>query len=235
MSLRDPGRTCLVTGASRGLGLEFVRQYVADGWVVHACARDPASGPLAEAIAASHGNIVPHVLDMADAEGPARLVHDLRGMSLDLLINNAGVYGPPVQDETGVDPQAWLDAFMVNSIAPVRLTLACLPFLVRVKGKVVTVTSRMGSIGDMMAGGYYAYRATKAAVNASMRALSIDVAARNVTSVVIHPGWVRTDMGGKEAPLSPKDSVTAMRKTIAGVTLSDTGRFFNYDGESLPW
>jgi len=235
MSLRDPGRTCLVTGASRGLGLELVRQYVADGWVVHACARDPANGPLADAIAASNGNIVPHVLDMMDPEGPARLAHDLRGMSLDLLVNNAGVYGPPVQDLSGVDQQAWLDAFTVNSIAPVRLTLAFLPYLTKVKGKVVTITSRMGSIGDMMAGGYYAYRATKAAVNASLRAVSIDVAAQNVTSVVMHPGWVRTDMGGKEAPLSPKESVTAMRKVIASVTLSDTGKFFNYDGEILPW
>ena len=83
--------------------------------------------------------------------------------------------------------------------------------------------------------GYYAYRATKAAVNASLRAVSIDVAAQNVTSVVMHPGWVRTDMGGKEAPLSPKESVTAMRKVIAGLSRSDSGKFFNYDGEILPW
>jgi len=235
MSLRDPQLTCLVTGASRGLGLEFVRQYAAEGWVVHAVARDPATGPLAELEAASGGRIVTHAADLADPDAVDRLGRALRGAGLEIVVNNAGVFGPKPQGIDGVDHQGWLDAFAINVVAPVRLTLALLPCLARARGKVVTVTSRMGSIGEMQEGNYYAYRATKAAVNAAFHALALDAKARDVTAFVIHPGWVATDMGGAGAPLSPPDSVAAMRRTIADARREDAGRFFNYDGTPIRW
>jgi NAD(P)-dependent dehydrogenase (short-subunit alcohol dehydrogenase family) len=235
MSMRDPARTCLVTGASRGLGLEFVRQYAAEGWTVHAAARDPSKGALAALATASNGAIVTHAIDVADPSAPERLGQKLRGVVLDVLINNAGVFGPKPQGIEGVDAQGWLEAFAINTVAPVRITLALLDSLARAKGTAVTVTSRMGSIGDTTAGGYYAYRATKAGVNAAMHALALDARSRDVTAIVIHPGWVKTDMGGDAAPLTATDSVNAMRRTIAGVALADTGSFFNYDGSPLPW
>ncbi len=154
---------------------------------------------------------------------------------IDLLINNAGVYGPASQTAADFDPDGWLTTFRVNTLAPMRMVQAFLPHLRAGTGKTVaTLTSQMGSITNND-GGYYAYRSAKAALNSAMRGLSVDLKGDNLVLVVMHPGWVKTDMGGDAAPLRPEDSVRDMRGVIAGLGARDNGRFFNHDGSELPW
>lgn len=228
--------TILITGANRGIGLEFVRQYADAGATIHACARKPAeAAALADIAAKSGGRVQVHALDVADFAAIDSLARDLRDVPIDLLINNAGVYGPPSQTAADFDADGWLATFRVNTLAPMRMVQAFLPHLRASKGKTVaTITSEMGSIANH-AGGYYAYRSAKAALNSAMRGLSVDLKKDGLVLVVMHPGWVKTDMGGASAPLEPEDSVRDMRGVIAGLGAGDNGRFFNYDGSELPW
>jgi NAD(P)-dependent dehydrogenase (short-subunit alcohol dehydrogenase family) len=228
--------TILVTGANRGIGLEFVRQYADTGATVHACARKPAeAAALADIAGKSGGRVQVHALDVADFDAIDALARTLRDVPVDLLINNAGVYGPASQTAADFDPDGWLTTFRVNTLAPMRMVQAFLPHLRAGKGKTVaTLTSQMGSITNND-GGYYAYRSAKAALNSAMRGLSADLRGDNLILVVMHPGWVKTDMGGDAAPLRPEDSVRDMRAVIAGLGAGDNGRFFNHDGSELPW
>jgi NAD(P)-dependent dehydrogenase (short-subunit alcohol dehydrogenase family) len=228
--------TILITGANRGIGLEFVRQYADAGATVHACARKPAEATaLAEIAANSNGRVQVHALDVADFDAIDALARTLRDVPIDLLINNAGIYGPPSQTATDFDADGWLTTFRVNTLAPMRMVQAFLPHLKAGDGKTVaTITSQMGSITNN-AGGYYAYRSAKAALNSAMRGLSVDLKGDDLFLVVMHPGWVKTDMGGAAAPLKPEDSVRDMRGVIARLDAGDNGRFFNHDGSELPW
>jgi NAD(P)-dependent dehydrogenase (short-subunit alcohol dehydrogenase family) len=222
----------LVTGSNRGIGLEFVRQYAADGWRVFATCRRPAKAAALKAIA---GNIQVHALDVVDDSRIAALADELRNERLDLLINNAGVMGP--DDAFGrTDPDGWADTLRVNAIAPVRVLERFLPHLERGRQKtVMSVTSGMGSIGDNTSGGSYAYRTSKAALNQAMRSAAIDLKRKGIIVVVMNPGWVRTDMGGRRAPLAVEQSVANMRRTLAALTAADSGKFFNHTGEVYPW
>jgi NAD(P)-dependent dehydrogenase (short-subunit alcohol dehydrogenase family) len=224
--------TIVITGASRGLGLEFVRQYAADGDRVIAACRHPES---AIALKAIKGDIRLVPLDIADA-GSIQAVADLIGNeSIDILINNAGVYGK-VQTLGKMDYAGWEDVFRINAIGPMHLTDTLLPRIAASKRKlVIGITSLMGSISDNSSGGYYAYRSSKAGLNAVFKSLSIDLKPSGVTAVVLHPGWVKTDMGGSNAPLEPKESVSGMRAVIAKLDTKDSGRFFDYRGKELPW
>ncbi|MGE5537186.1 MAG: SDR family oxidoreductase [Gemmatimonas sp.] len=224
--------TIVITGASRGLGLEFVRQYAADGDRVIAACRDPGS---ASALKAVKGDVRVVALDVADGGSIRALADALANEPIDILINNAGVYGK-AQSLGKMDYAAWLDVFRINSIGPMHLTDALLPRIAAGKRKVVAaVTSLMGSIADNSSGGYYAYRSSKAALNAVFKSLSVDLKPRGITSVVLHPGWVKTDMGGPNAPLEAPESVRGMRAVLAKVTINDTGRFFDYQGREMPW
>lgn len=221
--------TVLITGTNRGIGLELTRQYAAEGWRVHACARDLAK---AAALKEVRGDITLHELDVADETEIAALVRALQGQPIDLLINNAGVGG----NDEATDPDPWLEVFRVNSIAPVRVLEALLPNLQRSKDpRVLNLTSLMGSIADNSSGGSYAYRSSKAALNAAMKSLAIDLKPRGITIAVMHPGWVKTDMGGPGAPVTPKASAEGLRRVIAALKPSDSGAFLNYDGAKLPW
>ncbi|HWA44102.1 MAG TPA: SDR family oxidoreductase [Hypericibacter adhaerens] len=221
--------TVLVTGANRGIGLEFVRQYAEEGWKIHACCRDPKN---AEALAAIKGDITIHRLDVTDDKQIAHLVKELKGDAIDIVINNAGVGG----GDDSTDPEEWLKVFQINSIAPVRVAEALLPNLEMGSGKIVaSLTSRMGSIADNGSGGSYAYRSSKAALNAAMKSLAIDWHRRGIIVVVAHPGWVKTDMGGPSALISPQRSVSGLRQKLSALKLADSGGFFNYDGSVLPW
>ena len=222
----------LVTGANRGIGLEFVRQYAAEGWRVHAACRRPDA---ARELAAVEGDVAIHKLDVADDRQIAALSKGLATEALDVLINNAGVGGP--REGFGeTDTAAWLDVFRVNTIAPVRMAERFIEHLMRGRRKlIVGLTSRMGSIADNTSGGYYAYRSSKAALNAAMKSLAIDLAPRGVAVVVFHPGWVKTDMGGPGAQIAPPASVAGMRRKIESLGPADSGCFFNYDGSPLPW
>ena len=220
----------VITGANRGLGLEFARQYAAEGWRVHACCRRPT-----DALSGIAGDVVLHSLDVTDAKGIAALARDLLGEAVDLLINNAGVLDCR-QSLGQIDYARWEDMMRINTLAPVAVTEALLPALARAgDAKVALITSRMGSVTDNTSGGFYAYRASKAALNAVGRSLALDLADKGITVVLLHPGWVRTDMGGPNGLIDAPQSVAGLRSVIAGAKPADSGRFFAYDGRELPW
>ena len=222
--------TVLITGANRGLGLEFARQYAADGWSVLATVRDPAA---AGDLNATDGVTV-RALDL-DADFFEIDWNAVVGTDpIDVFINNAGVMGPR-QIDTIDDAAAWLNMLAVNSVAPVVIAKAALPLVAAAKGKLVAITSRMGSIADNSSGGYIAYRSSKAALNAAWRSLALDVANQGVTAAVLHPGWVQTRMGGQSAPLTPEKSVSSLRRVIASLTPEKSGGFYDYDGSPIPW
>ena len=219
--------TILITGAGRGLGLEFARQYAAQGWRVIATLRDLARGrdlPKAET----------HLLDVTDGSAVKRLAGELRGTPIDVLLCNAGVltHGEKFGE---FSEKAFVDAFKVNTIAPMALAEAFVDHVAASELRLmVMVSSRMGSIAQAT-GGSYSYRASKAALNMVVKALSTDLAPRGVRVVAVHPGWVRTDMGTSAAMLSPEESVTGLRRVIAALKPGETGRFLNYEGAELPW
>ncbi len=224
--------TALITGAGRGLGLEFSRQFAEDGWTVLAGVREPER---ADELRRIDGDVSPVPLDVADPASVAILGERLSGIPIDLLINNAGIYGPREMSLGAFDFDAWRDVFEVNTLAPMRVAEAFIEHLRAGQGRrIVTVSSKMGSI-ENGSGGSYIYRSSKAAVNAAMKNLAMDLQGEGFTIVVVHPGWVRTDMGGPAAAIDAVESVTGLKKVIDGLTPSDTGRFFNYDGTPIPW
>lgn len=237
--------TVLITGASRGLGLEFARQYAAAGWTVLATARDPArSAPLTALAAASEGRVATWALDVTDAAAVSALAERLAGTAVDVLINNAGTMGTNVAPGQGMLAQRfgktnyadWSDLFAIHTLAPMRMAEAFVNHIAASgERKIVTITSLVGSIADNTLGGMYAYRSTKAAANAVMRSLARDLARRGIIAVPMHPGWVATDIGGPSAPLTVEASVTGMRAVIAGLTAAESGRFWQHDGQELRW
>lgn len=226
--------TCvLVTGANRGLGLEFTRQYAAAGWKVYAACRRPREA--AELAEIAQGGRV-SVLEL-DVSEPRTIARAARAVTdpIEVLINGAGIMGESAALGR-TDYEAWQEVLRVNTLGPVRVSAAFATHVARSARKViVTITSRLGSIADNTSGGWIAYRSSKAAVNMAMRNVAIELAGQGVTCVVLSPGWVRTDMGGPGAPLSPSESVAAMRRLIERLGPGDSGKFFHYDGKSLPW
>ena len=223
----------LITGANRGLGLEFTRQYAADDWRVFAACRDPAG---ARDLAAVEGDVSAETLDVDDGPQVAVLANKLSGQPIDVLINNAGIYGPKDVTRDTVDYDAWGQVFRTNAMSPLAVSAA---FAANVaqggQKKIITLSSIMGSIAENDSSGDFIYRSSKAAVNAVMKSLAGDLKSEGITVVVLHPGWVRTDMGGPDASIEAPESVTGMRAVIAGLKESDSGRFLNYDGTEIPW
>jgi NAD(P)-dependent dehydrogenase (short-subunit alcohol dehydrogenase family) len=225
--------TALITGASRGIGLEFARQYADLAWRVIGTCRDPRT---ATALGEIEGNIDVEALDIADHGQVQALAKSLKREDIDVLINNAGVHGPRPSRLGGIDYDAWAEVFRINTMGPMKVSEAFVEHIARSdQKKIVTITSRMGSIADNESGGAYPYRSSKAALNAVMRSLAADLKPRGVTVVVFHPGWVRTDMGGPSAPIKPERSVESMIKVVSRIKLSDSGKFLNYDGAKLAW
>jgi short-subunit dehydrogenase len=225
----------LVTGANRGLGLEFAKQYAQNGYRVFATARARAQAGELLALAQSNPNVSVHTLAVDDPASITALSHELSGQAIDILLNNAGTGGPKQQRLGSIDYDGMLETLKVNAIAPLRLSEALLPNVERSERKlIVAVTSGMGSIADS-GGGSYAYRASKAALNMSFHNLALDLKDRGVIAVVINPGWVQTDMGGSRAPITPQESISAMRKIFDGLTIADTGKFLDYKGGTWPW
>jgi NAD(P)-dependent dehydrogenase (short-subunit alcohol dehydrogenase family) len=223
-------QTVLVTGANRGLGLEFVRQLQARGDSVIATARDTQG---AQELRDTGARV--ETLDAGDPASIAALCEALGDQPIDLLLNNAGmgVGGRSFPEEDFDEVETF---FRVNSLGPMRVTQGLLPNLRAGQGKtVVHVTSKMGSIEDNTSGGAYGYRASKAALNMLYKSMAIDLRREGVHAVVLHPGWVATAMGGSAAPLTVEDSVRGMLAVIDGLKDSDSGRFFDYSGAEIPW
>jgi NAD(P)-dependent dehydrogenase (short-subunit alcohol dehydrogenase family) len=222
--------THIVTGANRGIGLELVRRLAARGDEVIATARRPDA---ADALRATGARV--EALDVADDASVARLAANLGDTAVDVLVNNAG-QGVGRSALGSLDMDELRRLFEVNALGPLKVTRALLPMLRRGNRKLIAnITSRMGSIADNTSGGSYAYRTSKTALNMIHKSLSLDLAAEGFTCVVLHPGWVRTDMGGAGAPLSVGDSVAGMLRVLDELSPSDNGRFLAFDGEELPW
>jgi len=230
--------TTLITGASRGIGIEFARQYAADGWRILACCRHPEKAEALNELAAQYPGLIQiHQLDVADFAQIDRLEKTLAGETIDVLINNAGIY--PECDSRGfgnTDYEEWARAFRVNTMAPLKMAEAFVIQVARSERKIVaSITSMMGSIDDNTSGGSYLYRSSKAALNMVTKSLSLDLRHDGITAVVFHPGWVQTEMGGPNALITTEQSVSGMRKVIGSLTQSSSGKFFNYDGKEIAW
>jgi NAD(P)-dependent dehydrogenase (short-subunit alcohol dehydrogenase family) len=227
----------LITGANRGLGLEFARQYLGDGWQVYAACRDPASASELRRLAGnSDGKLRILAMDVTDPASIHAAATELDGQAIDLLLNNAGIIGPRGQTIGNIDYDAWAEVLAVNTMGPMRVSEGFVEHVARSDRKlIVTLTSGMGSIADNSSGGSIVYRSSKAAVNMVMRSLAIDLAPRGITCAVVNPGWVRTDMGGPNATLEPSESISALRRLIATLGPEQSGQFFNYTGREYPW
>lgn len=226
--------TVLITGTSRGIGLAFTKQYAQDGWQVIACCRAPERALALQTLAKTHNNIQLIDLDVANFEQIDLVAAQLKNTPIDVLINNAGVY--PESSLTDTDFKDWATAFKINSMAPLRMTQAFLPNLVQGKQKkVATLSSKMGSIDDNTSGSEYIYRSSKVAVNMVMKSLSLDLAQYKIAVVILHPGWVITDMGGPNGLIDAKTSVTGLRQVIENLSLENSGRFIGYNGQEVAW
>jgi NAD(P)-dependent dehydrogenase (short-subunit alcohol dehydrogenase family) len=218
----------LITGANRGIGLELARQYAAAGHDVIRCARgaDPEGlGALGERIDC----------DVGDDASVAKLAQSLAGRPIDILINNAGIYGPKQQSTTEMDFAGFAEALNVNTLGPLRVTQALLPNLrASAAPKIAVISSKMGSFGNL-ATGAVAYRASKAAVNKVIHTIASDLAEEGIAIASFHPGWVQTDMGGAGAEIPATDSARGIIAVIDGLDVAHTGRFYQWNGEELPW
>ncbi len=229
--------TVLITGANRGLGLEFCRQYVRDGWKVVACCRNPDTSRALMELDKSRQHLTVWRLDVGDLAQIDDLASQLKGQPIDILINNAGVYGDTPKTAFGrIDYARWEEVLRINTLAPVKLTEAFTDHLRAGHSRLtVAVTSLMGSMGDNSSGGAILYRSSKAALNAAMKSLSFDLRAFGIGVLILHPGWVKTDMGGTNAPLGVEESVAGMRHVIDQFDPSLSGQFLNFRGEVQPW
>ena len=234
--------TVLITGANRGLGLEFARQYSAAGWQVVATCRDPQAAPELQALGAANGGLQVEPLDVADFATIDALAVRLAGRAIDVLLNNAGVFGPKPgaegdarQSFGSMDYGIWAEVLRVNLMAPMKMAEA---FVAHVAAsgqrKIVAISSTEGSSPNAK-GGIYAYRTSKAALNMLMQNLAPELAPRGIVTAAFCPGWIRTRMGGTNAPLEAAPSIAGVRRVIDGLTPANSGRFWLWNGQSLPW
>lgn len=222
--------TVLITGANRGLGLEFARQYAAAGWQVIGTARKPEE---ANELKALEVRIVQ--LDVADPGSVDRFAASLDKQSIDMLINNAGIF-PRVSSIEEVDFDDYSRTLAINTIGPVRVTRALLPNLRLGKKKtIINITSRLGSIELTDSGVFYGYRESKAALNMFTRTLANELQSEGFICAAVHPGWVQTDMGGQNANLTPETSINGMRAVIDKLSIDESGTYWAYSGEQVPW
>jgi NAD(P)-dependent dehydrogenase (short-subunit alcohol dehydrogenase family) len=230
----------LITGANRGIGFGFAKAYLADDWKVIATCRRPEKAAALKAL--GNGNLDVRKLDVTDHAAITALARDLSGQPIDLLINNAGIFGSDSHEGGGpgqrfgdLDFDTFRRVHDVNAFGVLKMVDAFTPHVAASdQKKIVVVTSGMGSLATMEPG-FMAYRTSKTLVNALMRSMGAPLAAQGISTLVLSPGWVRTDMGGPDAPVSVEESVAGMKRVIAGMTLSSPATFKNYRGETVPW
>ena len=227
-------QTILITGANRGIGLEYVKQYAASGCQVYATVRDPAKATDLQQLVTQYTNVQVLALDVATVAAIRDLAGQISAITVDILISNAGTYPESTFGKT--DPQAWLDAFQVNTLTTYYLAEAFLPQLRRAsQAKLIAMTSKMGSIEDNGSGGEYIYRSSKTALNMVVKSLALDLREFNIAVAALHPGWVRTDMGGPNGLIDTATSVRGLRQVIEHLTCEQSGQFIAYDGKPIPW
>ncbi len=227
----------LITGTNRGIGLEFTRQYAQDGWRVYACCRNPDQARELQQLAEKYKNISLYKLDVADHKQIDALGKDLRGVPIDILLNNAGMYaGNSAESMGSLDYPMWEKSFRINTLAAAKMAEVFLDNVARSEKRLIAaLSSLMGSMADNGSGGSYLYRSSKAALNAVMVSLAVDLRPRKIGVLILHPGWVKTDMGGPNAEISTEVSIRGMRAVMDKFTLKESGRFIAYDGAELPW
>ncbi len=226
----------VITGSNRGIGLALTSVYAQRGDTVFACCRTPSKAKELQALAKTHSvTVLP--LDVGDDTSVAALAKQLAGATVDALINNAGVSGGPSEQQTATNMNfaAWADAFNVNTLGPVRVMQALLPALKRSgSAKVMSVTSQLGAISLDMAFAL-GYSASKAALNKFMRLAASELESHGIAVGVIHPGWVKTDMGGAGASITPGESAAGIAKVIDQLSLQNTGGFWKWNGSRHEW
>ncbi len=230
-------KTVLVTGANRGLGLEFVRQYLQLGWRVVACCRKPDIADELNLLKKNFsGKLAIYSLDISDYAQIEVLADRSEIPPIDLLISNAGVYGSRRKNFGDLDYVNWMETFKINCMAGIKLVESFIEHVVSGNDKkIIFISSLMGSIDDNNSGGSYIYRSTKAALNSVVKSLSRDLRAQGISVASVHPGWVLTDMGGPNALITPQESINGMRNVISDLNLESSGSFVNYDGRILNW
>jgi NAD(P)-dependent dehydrogenase (short-subunit alcohol dehydrogenase family) len=226
----------LITGCSRGIGLALAQEFATQGWEVFASARRPQQSPLAT-LPRQLPDLTVLSLDVRDPATISRAAERLEGKSLDVLVNNAATF-PGEGDESfaEIDPEWFNDAFDCNVTGVARVTRVFLPLLKKsAHPKVINISSGAGSIGEKEDSKYYPYSVSKAALNMLTRALAAEFRSKGVVITAVSPGWVKTEMGGPNASLTPQDSARALFKLITGLTIKETGKFLGRNGESYAW
>ena len=229
-------KTVLITGTNRGLGLEFVKQYLESGQRVIATARAPAqSQPLQALLEQYPQQLTLCTLDVSDPESRKQFAKTIGDQPIHLMINNAGVHGGWGQLGK-LDEAEWLRCLHINSIAPIKMVELLRGNLVDAEQATVAIlSSKMGSVSDNTSGGSYIYRSSKAALNAAAKSLAMDLAGEKIKVAILHPGWVRTDMGGPNGLIDTATSIGGMRRVLTHLTWDQSGSFIAYDGTVIPW
>ncbi len=234
--MTDSKQTVVITGANRGIGLAFTKHYLSAGCHVISTWRQEKAELDALETSDFPGKLTLIQLDVSDSASLQQFTSAINHQTIDILINNAGVYGPGGKAANDINADDWLPVFHINTIAPFMLAQALLPMLKKsTNAKIAFVSSKMGSIDDNTGGGSYIYRSSKAALNAVVKSLSIDLAEQEVKVIALHPGWVKTDMGGPNALIDTETSVTGMTRVIDQLTPRQSGLFVNYDGTLIQW
>ncbi len=225
-----------ITGSNRGLGLEWVRQYAREGWRVYATCRRPAEATELKQIAEQYSSVSLHRLDITNAGDIQAIRWEMQGESIDILLNNAGIYLEKDRPEFGcIRYQEWAETFSVNTMGCMRVSETLVENVARSEKRlIVAISSHMGSIADIQSPGSYYYRSSKAALNAAMQGLSVELKSLKIGVLILHPGGVNTRMG-PEGGITPEVSVRGMRRIIEKFTLDRSGTFLRYDGTELPW
>jgi NAD(P)-dependent dehydrogenase (short-subunit alcohol dehydrogenase family) len=227
----------LITGTSRGIGLEMVKYGIEHNWRIFACCRHPQQADSLFSLAKlANGRVSVHVADMYELATIQALSYELRNDAIDILINNAGIYGSDKNKFGHVDVQSWINTFQVNSIAPLKVAEALIEQVRMGDKKIIAcISSKMGSMGDNGSGGSYIYRSSKAALNAVVKSMSIDLEQDGIKCVALHPGWVKTEMGGPNAEITTQECVTSLFNIMLSLEAKDSGRFIDIDGTTIPW
>lgn len=230
----------LITGANRGLGLEFARQYAADGWDVLATSRNPDNSRELQQLEGKNSKVSLHALDVTSDKSVETLLHSLRGQAIDLLVLNSAIYTRTGNKTGEIDFAGWREAIETNLFGAIRVAQALLENVAASKRKqIAAISTGMGSIEALPStfgfGAAYQYRTSKAALNMAMSILAKELEARGISVVIFDPGWVKTDMGGPNAALTPEQSIGGMRKVLAGNPMELTGKFLGYDGKARAW